>query len=179
MKDGKLFGKINIIDLIVLIAAVVIVAAVGLKLTGRAGHARENTGTAIHYTVQAKAVDGDVYESVRGYLDAAKAAGKPGDQLMASGELLNGYVTSVTAVPRPEEITVAVGGESVTVSTGERNRVDLLFEVDAYVENNIKTEVGTQEVRSGKNHILKTTHFELAGTTILDVVWEDGTGAGF
>ena len=30
MKDGKLFGKINIIDLLVLIIAIVIVAAVAL-----------------------------------------------------------------------------------------------------------------------------------------------------
>lgn len=179
MKDGKLFGKINIIDLIVLIAAIIIVVAVGLKMTGKSGPARVDTGTTIHYTVKSENIDRDIYESIQGYIDAAKAAGKPGDQLMASGELLNGYVTSVTATPRDEETTIVTNNESLTYSTGYKNRVDLVFEVEAYVANNIKTELGTQEVRAGKSHILKTTHFELAYASILNVVWEGGTGAGY
>lgn len=39
MKDGKLFGKINIIDLLVAIIVVAAVGAVALKMSGRLGPA--------------------------------------------------------------------------------------------------------------------------------------------
>ena len=62
---------------------------------------------------------------------------------------------------------LAAGGE------GE----DLTFTVEAYVLNNIKTELGSQEVRVGKTHIVKTTHYELNGGVILTCQWKEGTGA--
>lgn len=179
MKDGKVFGKLNVIDLLVIIIAIIIVVAVALKVTGRAGAARTETGTSIRYTVKAEGIDRKVYESIENYIAAAKAAGKPGDQLMASGELLNGYVTSVTATPKANEATVSTSTGSVYFTAGRDDLVDLTFEVEGYVANNIKTELGTQEVRAGKGHILKTTHFELSYATILSVEWEGGTGAGY
>ena len=39
--------------------------------------------------------------------------------------------------------------------------------------NVITTEIGTQEVRIGKTHIVKTDKFELANGTILSCVWEE------
>lgn len=178
-KNGKLFGKINIIDLLVLILAVGIVIAVALKMTGRAGPARVEKGTSIFYTVAVENIDNEVYENIARYIDEAKANGAPGDQLMASGEMLNGYVTSVTATPRSDEAQVLTSTGGVTVQAGQKNRVDLVFEVQAYVANNVKTELGTQEVRVGKNHIVKTTHFELQYGVVLNCDWEEGTGAGF
>lgn len=179
MKDGKLFGKINIIDLIVLIAAIIIVVAVGLKMTGKSGPARVDTGTSIHYTVKTDNIEKEMYENIKGYIEAAKAAGKPGDQLMASGELLNGYVVDVIATPSKSETKVVTSTNTLTFQNGMEDRCDLVFKVDAWVNNNVKTELGTQEIRVGKNHILKTTHFELGYTTIMNVEWEGGTGAGY
>lgn len=178
-KNGKLFGKINIIDLLVLILAVGVVIAVALKVTGRAGPARVESGTNITYTVKAENIEREVYERVAEYIEAAKAVGDPGDRLMASGELLPGYVTSVTATPRSDEAVVQTSGGTITLTAGQPDRVDLTFEVQAYVANNVKTELGTQEVRTGKSHILKTTHFEFAYALITDCSWENGTGAGY
>ena len=56
-KNGKLFGKINIIDLLVLILAVGIVIAVALKMTGRMGAVVPEVGTDITYTVRVERVD--------------------------------------------------------------------------------------------------------------------------
>lgn len=179
MKDGKVFGKINIIDLLVLILAVVIVVAVALKMTGRAGPARTEQGTNITYIVEAENIDRRIYEKVAADIERAKAAGDPGDRLMASGELLPGYVTSVTATPRSDDAVVQTSSGAVTITAGRPDRVDLLFEVQAYVANNIKSELGTQEVRTGKSHILKTTHFEFNYAVILECSWEGGTGAGY
>jgi hypothetical protein len=55
--------------------------------------------------------------------------------------------------------------------------VDLTFTIVGYVENDIKTEIGSQEVRVGKSHIVKTTHFELNNGVILTCEWAGGTGA--
>ena len=43
--------------------------------------------------------------------------------------------------------------------------------------SDIKTELGSQEVRVGKTHIVKTTHFELNGGIVLTCEWASGTGA--
>lgn len=179
MKDGKVFGKINIIDLLVLAAAIIIVAAVALKLTGRAGAARTETGTGIHYTTKVENVDPEVYQNIVAYIDAAKAAGQPGDQLMASGELLSGYVTGVTAAPHPNEAMVSTSIGGLSIYFGQNDLLDLIFTVEAYVANSVKTELGTQEIRVGKTHIVKTTHFELPYGTVLSCEWANGTGAGY
>jgi len=178
-KKGKLFGKFNIIDLLVVIVLVIIAVAVVLKVTGKAGPARAEVGTNITYTVKVENVDQQVYESIAAYIEAGKLAGLPGDQLMASGELLSGYVTGVTATPRSDEAIVQTSTGGMSIQAGQKDRVDLVFDVQAYVANNVKTELGTQEVRVGKNHIVKTTHFELQYGVVQTCQWANGTGAGF
>lgn len=178
-KKGKLFGKLNIIDLIVLVVAVVAVIAVALKMTGRMGAARVETGADINYTVKVENIDHQVYENIVSAIEAGKAAGQAGDRLMASGELLDGYVTAVSATPRSDEAVVNTSTGGVSIQAGQKDRVDLVFTVQAHVANNVKTELGTQEVRVGKTHIVKTTHFELQYGTILSCEWVGGTGAGY
>ena len=177
MKDGKLFGKINIIDLLVLILAVAIVVAVGLKMTGRLGAAVPEVGTNITYTVRVERVDTEVYENIKSFIDDAKAQGKTGDQLMSNGARLAAYVTAVEAVPAQEKTEMAVGDNYVGIVTAGKDLLDLTFTVEGYVSNNTKTELGSQEVRVGKRHIVKTTHFELENGTILSCEWVGGTSA--
>ena len=149
MKDGKLFGKINIIDLLVAIIVVAAVGAVALKMSGRLGPAVVEVGTDITYTVRVKGVEKEVYEDVLEFIDAAKEAGYEGDQLMSNGTLLSAYVTDAIAVPHEAKAVIS----------------------------SIKTELGSQEVRVGKTHIVKTTHFELNGGIVLTCEWASGTGA--
>lgn len=177
MKNGKLFGKINIIDLLVLVLAVAIVAAMGLKMTGRLGAAVPEVGTNITYTVRAERIDAGVCANIQKFIDDAKAAGKPGDQLMSNGACLPAYITDVVAVPAQEKTEVALSGDYMSfINTGEE-LMDLTFTIEGYVANNTKTELGSQEVRVGKLHIIKTTHFELTGGLILSCEWEGGTSA--
>jgi len=179
MKDGKLFGKINLIDLLVLIVAVAAIVAVGLKLTGRLGPAVTETGTDITYTVKVEKVTPQVFEEIENYIRSAKEAGDPGDRLMASGELLSGYVTNATATPREENALMKTDKGDLTILMGEGELLDVTFEIQAHVDNNVKTELGTQEVRVGKVHIVKTTHFELINGVIQTCTWAGGTGAGY
>ncbi len=178
MKDGKVFGKINLIDLLVILVALAAVVAVGLKMTGHLGSMVTETGSNITYTARVENVDREVYENIKDFIETAQAQGKPGDQLMASGALLSGYVTAVEATERDDKAEVLTSnGAPLIVYAGKADRVDVLFTVEAYVGNNIKTELGTQEVRVGKSHIVKTTHFELVNATVMSCEWANGTGA--
>ena len=176
MKDGKLFGKINIIDLLVIIMAVVIVAAVALKMTGRLGAVVPEVGTNITYTVRVERVDAEVYENVKSFIDAAQAAGKTGDQLMSNGTLLSAYVTDAIAVPHEAKAVISSMDGDVIIPVME-DTLDVTFTVKGHVASDIKTELGSQEVRVGKTHIVKTTHFELSGGIILTCEWASGSGA--
>ena len=175
-KNGKLFGKINIIDLLVIVIAVAVVAAVALKMTGHLGAVRSEAGTNITYTVRVEGVDREVYDNIQKYVDQAVSQQKPGDQLMSNGDLLSAHITGVTAQPHEAKAELSTIEGALIIPMME-DTVDLTFTIHAFVSNNVKTEVGSQEVRVGKTHIIKTTHFELNDGIVLSCEWENGTGA--
>ena len=134
-KKGKLFGKLNIIDLIV-------------------------------YTVKVPGVEPEVYDFIKTQL--------PG-QLTAADKMLEGYVTKVDATPT-EQATFTVKESYVgasTLSVVEKGTYDLVFTIEATVKDPLTSELGTQEIRVGKSHIVKTTTFELEGGVILSCNRED------
>ena len=88
-EKGRLFGKINIVDLIVILVIVIAAVVVGMKFLGGSGSAINPTKTPVRYTVLVEGVGPEVYENIQKYI--------PG-QLMASGEMLDGHVVAVEAV---------------------------------------------------------------------------------
>ena len=165
-EKGKLFGKLNIVDLLVILLLVAAVVLVGLKLAGRGG-VSGGAGTTLTYTVTVQGVPQAAYDNLQRYIDP-----ETGDQLMANGELLDAYVKSVTATPHSATASVATNnpGERVQVLLDE-NTLDLTFVIEAKITNTTITEVGTQEVRIGKTHIVKTTHFEFEKGVVVDCEW--------
>ena len=73
-------------------------------------------------------------------------------------------------MPHEESVTVSTTANAVVLPVG-RGLLDLTFTIEANVVNPITTELGTQEVRIGKTHIVKTDTFELANGTIMSCVW--------
>ena len=123
--------------------------------------------TQVTYTVLVKGVEQEVYDNIQKYI--------PG-QLMASGEMLDGQVVSVE--PRAHEQTVTVDTTDGTLEIPvDEGTIDLLFTIECNVVNPITTEIGTQEVRVGKTHTVKTDKFELMNGVILDCEWGDGAAA--
>lgn len=173
-KNGKLFGKINLIDLLVLLVALLAVAFLGMKLSGGNDAVVAST-TEILYTAKVDGVDREVYENVLAFVEQAKQAGAEGDQLLAGGELINGYVVDVTATDRDDQVEFVINNQNVAV-TNVKDRVDVTFTIKGQVENANTTELGTQEIRVGKGHIVKTTHFELTNAIVTSCEWIGGTG---
>ncbi|MEG1577764.1 MAG: DUF4330 domain-containing protein [Oscillospiraceae bacterium] len=162
-EKGKLFGKINIIDLLVIVLVIGAIALVGWKLIGNRGADIGKT-VGITYSAVATEVDPAVYEKICTYVN--RAEGKK-DQMMANGDMLNGYVVDVTAAPHVNYQPDATGKITPTTEEGPNARLDLTFTMEAQVANPIVNKVGTQEVRVGKWHIVKTAHFEFERSEII------------
>lgn len=161
-EKGKIFGKLNIIDLLVILLVIAAVAFLGIKLANRDSGGVVGT-TKLTYTVKVSAVEPEVYESVKQNI--------PG-QLMASGELVNGTVVSVEAEPSHSGASLSTEGGALDVTLRD-DLLDLVFTIEANVTNTVTNEVGTQEVRIGKSHIVKTTKFEMPSGVILTCDWEE------
>ncbi|MDF2838958.1 MAG: hypothetical protein K0S60_661 [Evtepia sp.] len=165
-EKGRFLGKINLIDLIVLIGIILVAFILVGKLLGGKDAALGGQ-TKLTYTVKVYDVDPDVYESI-------KKVTFP-DQLMAAGDMLNGKVISVSEEPSQGQVYEVVpnaqqGG--MELHTGAKNTYDLTFTIEAYVANDVKNELGTQEIRVGKTHIVKTSQFELEDGVVLSCVRE-------
>lgn len=170
-EKGRLFGKVSIIDLLVVILALAAVLFLVVKQVGKGSGANNPGGSGepvtIVYRVAVNAVSGDTYNVVRRFVD--KDAGKK-DRLMTGTQLLDGYVVDCVAVPHVTYTTDSNGQILRVESTGDDNRVDLCFTVEATVTNTITNAVGSQEVRAGNGQYVKTTHFDLYGQ-VIDVTW--------
>jgi len=158
----RLFGKINIVDLLVLIIVVIGLVVVGMKflLLSRMGGGAKKTH--VTYTVLVENVHPEVYENIQNQIPAT---------LMAAGELLDGEVVAVSAEPHVQQATLGTVSNTLVLPIGEGN-LDLTFNIECNVVNTITTEIGTQEVRIGKAHIVKTDRFELERGVILSCKWD-------
>lgn len=167
-EKGKLFGKLNLIDLLVVLILVAALLFLAVRFIKGSDANPVNSSTKLTYTTLVTNVTPETYVEVQRQL--AAAGGR--DQLMASGELLDGYVTGVTATPHVNYQPDANGVVTASEEKGEKARLDLIFTAEVNVPNPIVNEVGTQEVRVGKTHILKTTHFEFSYGTVLTCDWD-------
>ena len=166
---GKLFGKLNIIDLLVIVLIIAGVAVVGLKFLG-GGNDAGASGTKLTYTVRMTAQDVSMVERVAEYVD--NTTGKR-DQLMAGGSLVNGYVVDYWTEPTTYNRLSTGSIELIDAAEAEAaGLVDICFVIEATVGNTVTCEVGTQEVRIGKTHIVKTTHLEFDCGYIENCIWE-------
>lgn len=172
-EKGKLFGKLNLIDLLVIVLIIAAVAVVGLKFLGGGGSGAGAGATKLTYTVRMTAQDERIVEQVAEYVD--KASGKR-DQLMAGGSLVDGYVvdfwTETCVYNRLADGTVELFNAGGAEAHG---LVDICFVIEANVGNTVTSEVGTQEVRIGKTHIVKTTHMEFDCGVIESCTWESAS----
>lgn len=154
-EKGKLFGIINVVDLLVIIIVVGVVAGVVWKLGGSKVKEALSENMEITYTVLVSDVDESFYEETLKNIPS---------QLMTSGELLNGQVVSVE---KSQSMVAGVNSQGETVYSPDEGKIDMLFTVTSIVSKSaVDMKVGTQEIRTGKDIILKTRYFEYIGTVM-------------
>lgn len=160
-EKGRLFGKINLVDLLVIVVIIAVIAAVIWKVFGDniEEAVTADTGSTLTYEVVVTGIDNEICETV-----AADYAG----QMMSNGELIEGYV--IDCQIEPYYVTDISDDGTFNLCISE-NKSNLRFVMVATLEKgDIANTVGSQEVRIGKSHIVKTCDIELTGTvTALEV----------
>ena len=136
--------KFNVIDVIAVILIVAVAAFLGAKILGGNDSGVEIVD--IRYSVLCEDQNIEIYENVQKYIPSA---------LMASGTLYDAQVISVEATPSQEN----------------PNHEDLVFVVEGTVEKApvLVPKVGAQEIRIGKEIILKTEYLEFDPAVVIDV----------
>ena len=160
-EKGRLFGKLNLIDLLVVILVVCVIGAVAVKMTGTEVTKEDQLANAemvdISYTILCRMVHNDIADYI--------VENEVGNQLMSNGELVESVFI--------EDIQRGTFYENYVTNDGEFQKIesqeycDLTFIVSGqapYGENAFR--VGSQEVRVGKSHVVKTVGFEITGTCI-------------
>ncbi len=138
-EKGRLFGKINLIDLLVIVLVIAIVAAVGWKLVGsKAAAAVSDNQHEITFTV--------IFEDQPTEV-AQFAETQVGKQLVNNAKLIPAEVTEVSSIPLASE---------------PHANLYVTVKATATLSGNV-WKVGSQEVRVGYEYILKTSEFELTG----------------
>ena len=171
MKDKKLFGKLNIVDLVIIL--VIIVAAVFFAVRYlNVGRSNADNSIEFEYTVLIEAMPAALYEAAAAYLPA---------EMISTEHDIDGMVISSAAEPcEVERIETNDNYNSNTVYTiipGENDRyVSVVFTCRARISSySALNKFGEQELRIGRQHILKTRMFELVGTlTSLTITSEQG-----
>ena len=171
-ENGKLFKKINLIDAIVALLLAIIVIAIGYKAVSasiaakherdaaNASAAYENSPHLI-YQVVCSNTPKEVAEAFEAQMDLPMAD----RQLMSMGNLLEGYITGCTIVPLDDSgnsYEVTDGDEESEAVDADRYKVYFTIEVVPVEKDGIYS-IGTQEVRIGKSHIVKTNIIETSG----------------
>lgn len=152
-EKGKLFGLINIVDLMVLIVALLLVAFVVVKFA---------VPVAKEVTKTEEIAEMKVTLRIRGVMDYMKeqiAAVEIGSQLVAGDE----YVPDT----KVKEIKVEDYWTSVNTDSGEivkkkdEQRCDILVTISAKQDKNAPVyKIATQEVRTGRGFVFKTQTVE-------------------
>ena len=147
--------RFNIIDLCVLVLIVAVVGFLGYKVANGIQSRGADTIT-LKYQVMYEGVSTDLYDATAEHVPS---------QIMASGVLYDSYVTAV----EKKDCFVYENGEWVK----DPYHCNLIFTVEGNVANAtvLTTEVGSQEVRVGKVHVLKTQYLEFDKGIITFVEW--------
>ena len=163
VKNGRLFGKLNIVDVLILLVVIAAAAFLAVRLVG--GSSGE-TITAdepqpnLRYTVlcedmplmQAEnAVTAVTAEDYELKLDDDSILEVSPNQIFNSNKFQDAQITSAEILPQAD----SADGQRVTVR----------FVIEAAAKNTVGSfVVGTQEVRIGRDYIVKTVDIEMPGT---------------
>lgn len=147
--------RFNIIDVLVLVLILAVVLFLGSKVLSRVQSQGSDTIT-LKYQVMYEGVSTDLYDAAAEHVPS---------QIMASGVLYDSHVTAV----EKRDYYVYEDGQWVV----DPYHCTLVFTVEGNVANAtvLTTEVGSQEVRVGKEHVLKTQYLEFDKGIITFVEW--------
>lgn len=163
-EKGRLFGKLNVIDLLVIL--LVIGAAVFLFLRREKPDPQPQEPEPkfeLTYQVQVSRLDPKIYESIKQYVDPEQGLK---DQLFESNQYLDAYVTDCAVSPHVEYVATSDGQIKRVESRGDDQRLDAVVTLQGWATDPMTNQVGSQQLRAGAGYYIQTTHFEISGVIL-------------
>jgi hypothetical protein len=154
-EKGKLFGIINVVDLLVLVAIVVVVGAIGVQLFGQ----KINDAVSPQVDLTAEVV---IIGTAPRLVDEILRQDLVGERLVAGNEYMNATITDVWL---EDYVMQAIRDDGVIVDATDPSKKDVVIEIKTKVAKDTPSpKIGSQELRAGKTFIVKTQTFECSGT---------------
>lgn len=152
---GKLFGIINPVDLIIVLAVVAIIGAIGMQLFGQ----KINDAVAPQVDLTAEMV---IVGTPPRLVEEIFRQDLVGQRLIAGNEYMNATIIDVWA---EDYVMQAITSDGVIVDATDPSKKDVVIKVTTKVAKGTPNpKIGNQEVRAGRTYIIKTQTFESYGT---------------
>lgn len=149
-EKGKLFGVINVVDLLILLAVLLVVGGVGWRILGPKLATAAAPNTKVTVTMRVRGAHPRQLAEIEKNVPAPLVSG---DSFVAGAS-----VVKVSSEPYVVQTPTATGEIKEAV---DPTRIDILFTVEASVPaGGAVTKIGTQEVRAGRDFTVKTRYIE-------------------
>ncbi len=154
-EKGKLFGIINVVDLIILVAVIAVAGAIGWQLLG----SKVNDAVSPQVELTAEVV---IIGTAPRIVEEIERQDLVGQKIVGGNEFLNATITDVAI----EDYTIqAVRDDGIIVDATDPSKKDVVVTIKTTVPKGTPSpKIGSQEVRSGRTYILKKQTLECSGT---------------
>lgn len=154
-EKGKLFGIINLVDLLIIIAVIAVAGAIGMQLFG------QKINDAVSPQVELIA-DVVVIGTPPRLIEEIERQDLVGEKLVSGNEYMNAEVIDVWM---EDYVVQAVRSDGIIVDAKDPSKKDVVIRVKTTVAKGTPSpKIGNQELRAGRTYILKTQTFECSGT---------------
>jgi hypothetical protein len=153
-EKGKLFGIINIVDLLILVVVILVAGAIVWQLLGSKVSDAISPQEELTAVVVIAGAHPDLVEEVM-------RQDLVGDKMVSGNEYLGAYISDVWLDDYVEQIETADGR---LVDAVDPTKKDIFMEIKTTVAaDTASPKIGSQEIRAGKTFIVKTQTFECSG----------------
>jgi hypothetical protein len=156
IKDKKLFGVLNIVDIIVIVLVIAMVGVIAVKLLGSKATDVVAAKTDCWVEVEVVGVQPRIQTEVERIGDKLK-----GSRMVAGNEYLSGTIEDFWYEEYGTDVTTADGDIVYSTSYTKKNLVFLLKTPVA--PDTASPKLGAQELRAGRTLIVKTQTLEVNG----------------
>lgn len=154
-EKGKLFGVINVVDLLILVAILVVVFGIGWQLFGT----QVNDAVSPQADLTAEVV---IIGTAPRLINEIERQDLIGEQLVSGNQYMEATISDVWL---EDYIMQTIRDDGVIVDAKDPSKKDVVVQIKTKVaKDTASPKIGSQELRAGKTFIIKTQTFECSGT---------------
>ena len=151
-ENGRIFGKVSIIDLFVVLIVVVLIIVASMKTSMNKAQSAVTSGEPIRYTLR-----------ISGSTIDCSSILKPGDVIYASSGPAVGNVVSVIVAPA-NATSANLNGEYVTSTLNGKYEAIVVVETPVSISGGRYLVGNTWEINTGTNRDYYTKYYSFTGT---------------